>query len=115
EGPLRGVFVARDSAAQREPAAVTAWFGLDSAALVAAGVHVGSPLTSYKCSARLGDMRLSARSIDDRAGVTSLLLALEEIDPAKLDHKVIFAWSVRVVGGLESAPELKQNLGLSAN
>ncbi|MGE5732396.1 MAG: hypothetical protein ACM37U_10670, partial [Gemmatimonas sp.] len=64
-GPLRGVFVARDSASQREPSAMTAWFGLDSAALIAAGVHVGSPLTSFKCSARLGDVRLTARSIDD--------------------------------------------------
>src|SRR6185503_9827524 len=89
-GPLRGVFIPRDSAAKREPTAVTAWFGMDSAALVRAGVRIGSPLTSYKCSTRFGDMRLSARSIDDRAGVTSLLLALEEIDPSKLDHKVVF-------------------------
>src|SRR6185436_11357008 len=51
EGPLRGVFIPRDSSAQREPATVTAWFGMDSAALVQAGVRVGSPLTSYKCSA----------------------------------------------------------------
>jgi putative aminopeptidase FrvX len=114
-GPLRGVFVARDSATSREPAAVTAWFGLDSAALVAAGVHIGSPLTSFKCSARLGDVRLTARSIDDRAGDTALLLALEEIDPSKLDHKVIFAWSVREEGGLEGAKALAAELGPSVH
>ncbi|HUQ41199.1 MAG TPA: M20/M25/M40 family metallo-hydrolase [Candidatus Limnocylindrales bacterium] len=103
EGPMRGVFAVRDSASDREPANVTAWFGLDSAELVAAGVKVGSPLSGFKCSARLGDVRLTARSVDDRAGVTSLLLALDEIEPSKLDHKVIFVWSVREEGGLEGA------------
>jgi putative aminopeptidase FrvX len=112
---LRGVFVARDSATAREPASVTAWFGLDSAALVAAGVHVGSPVTSFKCSARLGDVRLTARSIDDRAGDTALLLALDEIDPSKLDHKLIFAWSVREEGGLEGAKALAAELGPSVH
>jgi putative aminopeptidase len=114
-GPLRGVFVARDSATAREPTSVTAWFGLDSAALVAAGVHVGSPVTSFKCSARLGDVRLTARSIDDRAGDTALLLALDEIDPSKLDHKLIFAWSVREEGGLEGAKALAAELGPSVH
>ncbi|HEX8942658.1 MAG TPA: M20/M25/M40 family metallo-hydrolase [Gemmatimonadaceae bacterium] len=114
-GPLRGVFVPRDSASQREPAAMTAWFGLDSAALIAAGVQVGLPLTSFKCSARLGDVRLTARSIDDRAGDTALLLALEEIVPSKLDHKVIFAWSVREEGGLEGAKALALDLGPSVH
>jgi putative aminopeptidase FrvX len=114
-GPLRGVFDARDSATSREPASVTAWFGLDSAALVAAGVRVGSPVTSFKCSARLGELRLTARSIDDRAGDTALLLALEEIDPSKLDHKLIFAWSVREEGGLEGAKALAAELGPSVH
>jgi putative aminopeptidase FrvX len=114
-GPLRGVFVARDSATGREPASVTAWFGVDSAALVAAGVHVGSPVTSFKCSARLGDVRLTARSVDDRAGDTALLLALEDIDPSKLDHKLIFAWSVREEGGLEGAKALAAELGPSVH
>jgi putative aminopeptidase FrvX len=112
-GPLRGVFVARDSSAQREPTAMTAWFGLDSAALVTSGVQIGSPLTGFKCSARLGDLRLTARSIDDRAGDTALLLALDEIEPAKLDHKVIFVWSVREEGGLEGAKALAAELGPS--
>jgi putative aminopeptidase len=115
DGPLRGVFVARDSSDQREPGSLSAWFGLDSAALVAAGVKAGSPVTGFKCSARFGDVRLSARSIDDRAGVTALLLALEEIDPLKLDHKVIFAWSVREEGGLEGAKALTAELGPSVH
>jgi putative aminopeptidase FrvX len=103
EGPMRGVFLARDSASERQPAAVTAWMGRDSAQLVAAGVRVGNVLTSYKCSARLADVRFTARSVDDRAGVTALLLALDDIVPSQLDHKVIFIWSVREEGGLEGA------------
>ncbi len=102
-GPMRGIFVPRDSSTVREPSALTAWFARDSAELVNSGVHVGLALTGYKCSARIGDTRITARSIDDRAGVTSLLLALDDIDPAKLDHKVIFVWSVREEGGLEGA------------
>ncbi len=102
-GPMRGIFIPRDSAAAREPETLTAWFARDSVELVNSGVHVGLALTGYKCSARIGETRITARSIDDRAGVTSLLLALDDIDPAKLDHKVIFMWSVREEGGLEGA------------
>jgi putative aminopeptidase len=102
-GPMRGVFVPRDSSPAREPAALSAWFARDSVEMVNSGIHVGLELTGYKCSARVGDVRITARSIDDRAGVTALLLALDDIDPAKLDHKVIFLWSVREEGGLEGA------------
>lgn len=115
DGPLRGVFIPRDSSADRNPRELKAWFGRESSELAAGGVHVGSPLTAYKCSTRLGDVRIAARSIDDRAGVTSLLLALDEIDPAKLDHKVIFVWSVREEGGLEGAKALAATLGPSVH
>ena len=103
EGPMRGVFLTRDSSSARQPGSVSAWMGRDSAQLAGAGVGVGSVLTSYKCSARIGDVRLTARSVDDRAGVTALLLALDDIEPSRLDHKVIFIWSVREEGGLEGA------------
>jgi putative aminopeptidase FrvX len=114
-GPLRGIFVPRDSDSAREPQSVTAWFGLDAAGLSREGVHVGSPLTSFKCSARLGPERITARSIDDRAGDTALLLALADINPAKLDHKVIFVWSVREEGGLEGAHAVAAALGPSVH
>jgi putative aminopeptidase FrvX len=114
-GPLRGIFVPRDSATAREPRTLTAWFGLTADQLAAEGVHVGSPLTSYKCSARMGAMRLTARSVDDRAGDTALLLALADLDRAKLDHKVIFVWSVREEGGLEGAKALAATLGPSVH
>ena len=111
EGPLRGIFVPRDSGTRKQPTQLTAWFGLDSAALVAAGVGVGSAVTSYKCSARLATTRFTARSIDDRAGSTALILALESIDRAKLDRRVIFAWSVREETGLDGARALADQLG----
>ena len=115
EGPLRGVFVPRDSATRKQPTQLTAWFGLDSAALVAAGVGVGSAVTSYKCSARLATTRFTARSIDDRAGSTALILALESIDRAKLDRRVIFSWSVREETGLEGAKALADQLGTNVS
>jgi putative aminopeptidase FrvX len=115
DGPLRGVFVPRDSATQREPSTITAWFGRDASDLASEGVKVGSPVTSFKCSARMGDMRITARSIDDRAGVTALVLALDDIDRAKLDHKVIFVWSVREEGGLEGAKSVAATLGPSVH
>lgn len=115
EGPLRGVFVPRDSATRKQPTQLAAWFGLDSAALVAAGVGVGSSVTSYKCSARLATTRFTARSIDDRAGSTALILALEEINRAKLDRRVIFVWSVREETGLEGAKVLADRLGTNVS
>jgi putative aminopeptidase FrvX len=111
QGPLRGIFIPRDSSADRNPKTLSANFGRTAAQLRDEGVRVGSPVTSYKCSARFGSMRLSARSIDDRAGVTALLLALEDIDTTKLDHKVMFVWSVREEGGLEGAKALAAALG----
>jgi putative aminopeptidase FrvX len=102
-GPLRGVFVPRDSATRKQPGTLTAWFGLDSAALVARGVAPGVAVTGYKCASRLAATRFTARSIDDRAGSTALVLALRELDPAALTHKVIFVWSVREEIGLEGA------------
>lgn len=114
-GPMRGVFVPRDSASTREPATLTAWFGRDSAELTNDGIRPGLALTGYKCSARMGDTRITARSIDDRAGDTALLLALEDIDPSKLDHKVIFMWSVREEGGLEGAKAAAAEFGPSVH
>jgi putative aminopeptidase FrvX len=111
EGPLRGVFVPRDSASRKQPTQLSAWFGLDSAALAGTGVTVGSSVTSYKCSARLANTRFTARAIDDRVGSAALILALELMDRAKLDHKVIFVWSVREETGLEGAKALSEELG----
>jgi putative aminopeptidase FrvX len=56
-------------------------------------------------------VRFTARSTDDRAGDTALLLALDSIVPAKLTHKVIFAWSVQEEGGLLGSRALAAELG----
>jgi putative aminopeptidase FrvX len=100
---LRGVFVPRDSARVKSPANLTAWFGLDSAQLVARGVKPGLGVTAYKRAARLAGTRVTARGSDDRTGSTALLIAAQSIDPARLTRKVILAWSVREEGGLNGA------------
>jgi putative aminopeptidase FrvX len=101
--PLRGVFVPRDSGRTRSPGTLTAWFGLDSAQLVARGVREGLSLTSYKRADRLLGSRITGRASDDRTGTTALLFALRRINPDSLTHKVIFVWSVQEEGGLNGA------------
>lgn len=101
--PLRGVFVPRDSGRTRSPGALTAWFGLDSARLVARGVHAGLSVTSYKRADRLLGTRITGRASDDRTGTTALLFAIRRINPDSLSHKVIFVWTVQEEGGLNGA------------
>ena len=114
-GTLGGVFVPRQTATKKQPDAQTAWFGTDSAGLVACGVHPGMAVTGVKSAQRLAGTRFTARSIDDRVGCTALLLALRAIDPAKLTHKVIFVWSVREETGLDGAAALAAELGPSVH
>jgi putative aminopeptidase FrvX len=101
--PLRGVFVPRDSGRTRSPGALTAWFGLDSAQLVARGARVGQSLTAYKRAERLIGSRITGRASDDRTGTAALLFAIRRINPDSLAHKVIFVWSVQEEGGLNGA------------
>jgi len=110
---LRGIFVPRATATLRRPAMVRAWFGLDSAALVARGVRVGLGVTAYKKAERLAATRFTSRAMDDRAGDTALLLALEHIVPDRLTHKVIFVWSVQEETGLFGARAVAQRMGTS--
>ena len=100
---LRGVFVPRDSARAKNVTALTAWFGTDSAGLVAHGVRVGQGVTAYKRAVRLAGTRLTGRGSDDRTGSTALLLAMQRINPKTLAHRVIFVWSTREEGGLFGA------------
>ncbi|HEU4628267.1 MAG TPA: M20/M25/M40 family metallo-hydrolase [Gemmatimonadaceae bacterium] len=108
---LRGVFVPRATATRRRPDEVRAWFGLDSAALVAAGARVGSGVTGYKEGHRLAATRFAARSLDDRAGSTALALALHRVDPDALPHRVLFVWSTGEEGGLVGARALAARIG----
>ena len=108
---LPGVFVPRDSATLRTPRALTAWFGVDSATLVARGVRVGQGLTAYKRAQRLAATRFTGRALDDRVGTTALLLALSGLDTTTLDHTVMFVWSTAEEGGLVGARALARQLG----
>ncbi|HYV10532.1 MAG TPA: M28 family peptidase [Pyrinomonadaceae bacterium] len=104
--PLRGVFVPRDTAITKQPEALTAWFGVDGAALKQLGVTTGLSVTADKHATRLGNNRFTARALDDRAGSTALVLAAQRIQAAILKRKVILAWSVREETGLEGAMAL---------
>ncbi len=109
--PLKGVFIPRDSAIARTPRGMTAFFGVDSAGLVARGVSVGDPVTIYKRGERLGPTRFTGRAMDDRAGTVALLRSLIGFDASKLDHTVIFAWSTREELGLNGAAALANTFG----
>ena len=101
--PVAGIFLPRATATTKQPAELRAWFGLDSAALVARGGAVGVSITGVKSPSRLAASRFTARSIDDRAGCTALLLALRAIDPQRLTRKTYFVFSTREEIGLEGA------------
>ena len=111
---LRGVFVPRPHATAKQPDSLTAWFGIDSSGLAACGVAPGTRLTGYKQASRLAATRFTARALDDRVGCTALLIALGQLDPARINHKVIFVWSVREEVGLEGAAVVARALVTSA-
>jgi putative aminopeptidase FrvX len=67
-----------------------------------------------KTLVRLGRHRVTARSLDDRAGAAVLLLALRRIDPARLRHRVTFAWTTREETGFLGAAALAQGKGAYA-
>ena len=109
--PLRGVFRIREKADRKDPGPLQAWFGLDAAGLAASGVKVGLQVTNYKEGARMGRTRYVARALDDRAGTTALVRAVNRIDPTQLKSKVIFAWSVHEEGGLRGANAMARRFG----
>ena len=109
--PVRGVFRIRSTADQKDPGAVQAWFGLDAAGLADRGVKVGAQVTSHKEGLRLGRTRYTARALDDRAGTTALLQAINRIDPARLRGTVVFAFSVHEEGGLFGAAAMARRFG----
>jgi putative aminopeptidase FrvX len=113
-GPVAAVFTARDSATSaRRPAGIRVDPGTGSrAATEALGIRLGSTVTSPKAYTRLAGTRATGRSFDDRVGCTALLLAINRIVPARLQHEVIFIWSVREETGLEGARVAADALGV---
>ena len=110
---LRGIFVPRSTWTTKQPAQVTATFGVDSATLVARGVRIGSAVTAFKCSTRLGETGFTARAMDDRVGTTAMVLALAGLNPAQVSGRTIFAWVTREEIGLQGAAALAAQLGTS--
>ena len=110
---IHGVFIPRDSARVKRPGRMTAWFGMDSAALVAQGVRVGDGVTAYKDAVRLAGTRFTGRAMDDRAGSLALLRALDVTNPSTLTRRVLFVWSTAEEIGLVGATELAARIGAS--
>jgi putative aminopeptidase len=115
-GPVPAVFEPREDwrTADRQslPGPPTVYLGVSSAREAEAlGVRVGSTVTMPKQMFRLGRHRGVGRGFDDRNGCTALLLALQRIDPARLDHKVTFAWVVEEeVGGPGGSKDLAKRM-----
>jgi putative aminopeptidase FrvX len=112
--PLRGVFLTREEATGKNSPGERAWFGLDAAGLAARGVRVGAQVTSHKEGLRLGRHRFAARSLDDRAGTTALILAAHAVNPDALPGKVVLTWSVHEEGGLIGAGAMARRYGTGA-
>ncbi len=106
KGSIPGVFEPRegwvkaDKYAPEKP--LTVYIGAGSAKEAEAlGIRAGqSTVTMPKRMYRMGRHRAVARGFDDRNGCTALLLALRQIDPAKLTRRVTFAWVVEEETGL---------------
>jgi putative aminopeptidase len=79
--------------------------------VAALGVQAGDGVTMPKTLIRLGRHRVTARSLDDRAGAAVLLLALRRIDPSRLRHRVTFAWTTREETGFLGAAALARGAG----
>jgi putative aminopeptidase FrvX len=80
----------------------------NAAEVEALGVRVGDTVTMPKAMRRLGWYRAIARAFDDRAGSTALIEAARRIDPATLQQRVTFAWSVLEEVGLGGAKVLAE-------
>jgi putative aminopeptidase FrvX len=107
---LRGVFLPADTTPTTATREVRAWFGIQLGSVHGAA---GLKLTGFKCATRLASTRFTARSIDDRLGSAALVMALDGIEPSRLDHKVIFIWSVQEETGLNGARAAAADLGPS--
>ena len=110
-GPVPALFEPRPDrlgATRGAPAGeVTAFLGAGNPREVAAlGVQAGTGVTMPKRLLRLGRHRVTAGTLDDRAGAAILLLALRRIDPSRLRRRVTFAWTAREETGFLGAAAL---------
>ena len=86
-------------------------FGTRTAAETRAlGIAPGQGLTVRKAFAELASPRATGRSMDDRAGMTAMVLALSRINPATVKNRVTFAFSVGEEVGLDGAIALAKRM-----
>ena len=115
-GPVAAVLAPRlnyASAQTAQPAidALRLFFGTATAAETKRlGIAAGQSATVRKALVPLGAQRATARSMDDRNGATALLLALAQINPATVQSRVTFAWTVEEETGLGGATHLARSL-----
>lgn len=76
----------------------------------ALGIAKLSPVIMRKHFSLLQNDMVATRALDDRLGCAALILALKAMDPARLKHKVTFAWSVQEELGLRGAQALGHKL-----
>jgi putative aminopeptidase FrvX len=110
--PIKGIFLTRENPQQKNPEQMQAWFGMNRSELKNLGVQKGMAVSSYKEALRIGSSRFVARSLDDRAGSTALLMAINNIDPDELSKKIYFVWSVHEESGHIGALALSKLIGL---
>ena len=114
-GPIPAIFEPREdwrtAKLQSLPGPPTVFLGVSSAREVEAlGIRAGSTVTMPKEMFRLGKHRGVGRGFDDRNGCSALLLALQRIDPAKLQNKITFAWVVEEEVGLVGSGDLAKRM-----
>ena len=112
---IPGIFLPRDSGlTRRAPPLLRVSVGATSrAGAESLGVKLGQTITMPKQYVRLAGTRATGRSFDDRMGCAALILALRQLDRAKLTHPVIFIFSTREEIGLEGAEAVARQLGTS--
>jgi putative aminopeptidase FrvX len=76
----------------------------------ALGITKLSPILLRKHFSVLANDLVATRGLDDRMGCAALIEALELIDPASLDIRLTFAWSVQEELGLRGAYALGNRL-----
>ena len=114
-GDIPGIFLPRDTGlTRRTPPPLHVSVGATSrAGAESLGVKLGQTVTMPKQYVRLAGTRATGRSFDDRMGCAALILALRQLDRAKLKHPVIFIFSTREEIGLEGAGAAARQLGPS--
>src|SRR6266513_6311919 len=110
---IPGIFLPRDTGlTRRTPPPLRVSVGATTrAGAESLGVKLGQTITMPKQYVRLAGTRATGRSFDDRMGCAALILALRQLDRAKLKHPVIFIFSTREEIGLEGAEAAARQLG----